>query len=151
MNTPLPDSQADHIHSYMSCLSTYLLLYALLTWPNIYSVFSCIAILLAYQSSKIWVFGLVFLVALANPVACYFLKNSYILLNMLTYFPYDNNREKWQQVAGFCVPWAAFLVSYCLQYNHQKRHNYITPIGHLMMRIRAQREAMMMQPPPNQQ
>ncbi|ESU38109.1 Hypothetical protein DHA2_19259 [Giardia duodenalis] len=125
------------VHEYLRAQTLFILMYAYITRPNIYAFFSVILTLIFYESSNIGLYVFLVLAAASAPISCYYLSRSYLLLNLLTYFPYDSNRQEWQEIASFVLPWVGLVVAYSIQFFHQRKYGYMTPIGRFLRNIRA--------------
>lgn len=108
------------VSRYLNAFNVFLAMYCFTVAPNLYSFIVSIYLLCAMPSSAIWVYFINLVLIALYPVCATFLTGSYILLTMLTYFPYKNNREHWQMVCHYTLPPALLLVTYSLQYFAQK-------------------------------
>lgn len=124
------------VHEYLRAQTLFILMYAYITRPNIYVFFSAILTLIFYESSNIGLYIFLLLATIAAPISCYYLSPSYLLLNLLTYFPYDSNRQEWQKIASFVFPWVGVSVAYSIQFFHQRKYRYMTPIGRFIRNVR---------------
>ncbi|TNJ28610.1 hypothetical protein GMRT_10872 [Giardia muris] len=127
-----------HIYTqqYLRAMALFVLYYAFTVSPNIYTAIVVIVLTFTSDSSNIGLFILTLLIVAAAPVASYFLSLNYVIMNMLTYFPYANNREEWQYVVGYCIPWITYLGYYSLQFLVQRKYGSVTACTRYIRRFR---------------
>lgn len=127
-----------HIYTqqYLRAMALFVLYYAFTVSPNIYTAIVASILTFISDSSNFGLFILTLVIVAAAPVASYFLSLDYIIMNMFTYFPYINNREEWQYIVGYCIPWITYLACYSLQFLVQRKYGSVTACTRYIRRFR---------------
>lgn len=105
-------------------LDVFLICYGLTISPNLYSVFACAFMLFFLGTNNIIVFIIIELAAGCIPVSYHFLTDDYILLNMLTYFPYPDESHYYQILSYVVMVWLIFMITYGTQFVVSRKMNY---------------------------
>lgn len=105
-------------------LNVFLICYGFTLAPNLYSVFACAFMLLFLGTNNVFVPIIIELAAACIPVTYHFLTDDYILLNMLTYFPYPDESHYYQILAYVVMVWLIFMITYGVQFVVSRKMNY---------------------------
>ena len=116
----IADQSAAQTGSYLFALCFTLLCYGFLSAPNYYTFFYSVASAIFLSSTNVIVFTVILIGAGCVPLAYHFLQDDYVLLNMLTYFPYPELKSYYYMLAAVCVTYALFIGFYVLYFFNQK-------------------------------
>lgn len=84
--------------------------------PNLYSIFAVTFILIFMGHPNVIIFVFQVLAAACIPVAYHFIQDNYVLLNMLTYFPYVERKNYYFVLGNVVMVWVVFILSHSMLY-----------------------------------
>ncbi|KAH0573222.1 Transmembrane domain-containing protein [Spironucleus salmonicida] len=123
---------------YLLSMVTFLLCYGYLSSPNLYSFFYGIFTIIFISKTNIFIHILIIMGAVGVPISFYFLEDDYVMLNMLTYFPYPQEKYIYQILASVVLTWSLFIFFYVLYFQSQKNSDTVQGLGTVFRELRNQ-------------
>ncbi|CAL6053871.1 Transmembrane_domain-containing protein [Hexamita inflata] len=135
-NQALLETNKQQTVQYFYVLNMFLLCYGFALSPNLYSIFACAFALIFIGTRSTLIFIIIEIAAGCVPVTYHFLQDDYILLNMLTYFPYPERDRYYQMLANVVMVWAIFMILFAIQFMLSKKLNFQQNLNQIIQQIR---------------
>lgn len=102
--------------NYLNALNIFILCYAYTLGPHIYCTFVTTFIISFMGTSNVIIFASQIIAAISCPIIYIFVRNDYVMLNTMTYFPYPDVSAEYYILGDVILAWTVFIVSYAMQF-----------------------------------